>query len=721
MKMDHIFKKTSLVSILGTAFLSILLVVPLTDNFVDASKTYLLFFSSILVFLLFVIKALREKAIKVTVSTVSGPLLAFGLAALASTFFTANYPVESLLGIGGVYIASTLLAILGGSLIPKDSVKSLVDTVTAASVGLVIFTILQMVGYGPAQMINRLFSLGLPTDLSFNIAGSTFVSLQIIFVTLVGILTSISTSKKMSKFHAISLPILLIGAGIFAWSLLPGKPTQLTLPPLDASWSVMLDTIRNPRSALIGAGPSAYSNAYTAFKPIWMNNTEQWSVVFSQASNFPLTLLSTMGAIGLITWLYFVFRFTRLHKISLVSSKPLTYMIGASLLLQLLFPINTVMLTIQAVAIACLIANEKHRLPLLQMQALKFKVLNKDTFGSKSSKAINIPLYLSVGVGLLGAGTLFYFTGRAYYAGMLMGQSSKALAANNLPQAYELQQRAVTLNPYLDIYRRRYASTNALIAIALSNKADITDIEREQVSALLQQSVREARAATTLDSVDSQNWSSLAQVYSSLIGISDDAVQWAVQSYTRAIETNPNNPALRIDLAGIFSGQGNYEQAVSIINQAINLKPDLAGSHYNLGLVLERVEQPQAYRNARISYQRALVLLEADSEEYTIVNKRIEELEKFMEEQGISLEPEQQAPNGSQLQNTGGQNGTQAPTTPQEATEVPEIEAPSIIEQNLEGLEGPDEITSPSEEDLDLTPPATDPLIEEEDPNTSQG
>lgn len=708
MENNQFFKQISLWSILSAAVLSVLLVVPITDNFVDNSKSYLLFFSSILVVLLFVLKTLKEKAVRFTISPITSSLVLFGLAALASTFFTANYPVESLLGMGGVYIATSLIAILGGSLIPKDSVSKFINTLSVAGVLLVVLNVLQLVGFGPAQLISRVVGVTIPTTSLFNIAGSPFVALQVVGIAMVGVFATIAKSKKISKLHAVSLPVLAIGAVMFLWALLPGKDTSLVLPPLNTSWSIMLDTIRNPRSALIGIGPSAYTNAYSAYKPLWMNGTERWNVVFSQAANFPLTLLTTMGVLGLTAWGFFVTKFFKLHKKALESTKPLSFMVGVIIVLQIVMPVNTIILTIQAIALAVLIANEKHRLPLLQMQALKFKVLNKEDFAKRPSKALSLPLYLSVGVGLIGVTAMFYLVGRAYAANVVMAQSSKAMANNDLVAAYEHQQKAVALNPYVDTFRRRYSSTNAIIAIALSNKADITDIEREQVSSLLQQSVREARAATTLDPIDTNNWVNLARIYQNMIGVSEDAAQWTVQSYISAIQLDPNNPTLRIDLANVFVSQESYQQAVSILSQAIELKSDLAGTHYTMALVLEQVGTPDAYRQARVSLQRALVLLDSDSEDYIVVNKKIEDLEAMMEEQGISLTAETETQEGQSDQ-------AMEETTMMEETS-PEIETPTITEQNLNA--GGDVGDAMDSGDVDLTPPADDQNIPDQGSDT---
>lgn len=668
MKIHQLFRQITSWSIMATAFLSVLLVVPTTENFIDHSKTYLLFFGSILVLLFFVIKSLKQKAVKLTISPISGALLFFGLAVAASTFFASPYPVKALLGMGGIYISASIISIFGGSLIPKDSTSKFINGMTITSLLLILATALQMIGFGPAQLINKLLDANFQTSMVFSVAGSSFIALQVLFVTLVGLISTILADKKASKFFAISLPTLLIGAGVFAWTLLPGKETSLKLPSLSSSWSIMLDSVKNPRAALIGSGPESYSSVYNIFKPLWINNTEDWSITFSQARIFPITIITTLGVIGLFCWIFFVFKFSKLRKGSLISSKPIINMIASIILLQLLFPTNTILITIQAVAIACLIANEKHRLPLLQLQALRFRMLNKSEFGDKTLKISNLPLYFSAGIGLVSVTALFYLVGTAYAANVVMAQSGKLLSKNDLVGAYVLQQKAIALNPYLDSFRRKYSSTNMIIAIALSNKADISEEEKQQVSSLLQQSVREARAATTIDSKDYQNWLNLAQIYKNMIGVSEDAASWTVQSFVSAIENNPSDPALRIELAQVFASQENYSQAINILTQAINIKPDLAGSHFNLALVLEKVGQPDEYRLARISYQRALVLLDSDSQEYVLVNQKIEDLEKMMKEKDISLEAENSLPQ----------------TGDQQKQAVDESQVPSLIEQNLD-------------------------------------
>lgn len=698
MNSNTLFKKLALVSVLGIGLLSTLLIAPITDNFIEHSKYYVLVFGALLVMSLFVYKAFSQRAVRIALSPVTGVLFLFALSTIASTFFTSNYPVENLMGLGGIFISTSLIAIFGGSILPRDIATKFLYTLTVSSVVITVLSFMQMAGFGPAQLINSIMGITLPTSLAFNVAGSAFIALQVVGLTLLAVIVQIITTKKLDKFFAVTLPILVIGTGLYAWSLLPGKETALVLPSFPASWSVMLDTIRAPKSALIGAGMSSYSSAYQVFKPIWVNGTDNWAVTFTQAASMPLTIVTTMGALGLIAWVLVIFKSLRFHKTLLSGSKAISIFIIFSFLLNLVLPFNTVMLTLQAIAIACLVANEKHRLPLLQMQALKIKMLNKPETLSAKSQSFNIVSYVGTGLAMvliLGVG---YLAARSLQAHALMAQSSVAITNNQAVQAYELQQKAVTLNPYFDVFRRRYAATSALIAIALSNKADITETEKQQVSALLQQSVSEARAATTLDALESQNWANLAQIYNNLVGVSEDAVNWAIQSYVTSIETNPNDPLLRLELAAVFVAQEQFEQALGIYDQAINIKPDLPVSHYRKGEALVMMNTPEALREARTAFQRALVLLPVNSEDYILVNSKIEELEKYMQDNNISLEPESEEAVGEVV-----------PENSDDSQET-KLSAPSITEQNLNNTN----TLTPDSEPVEVNQVPTENLPEEE-------
>ncbi len=674
------------------AFLSalILLIVPITDNFLMISKNYILFFGALFALVLFVLNSMRKQAFEVTLTPYTIPLLLFGLAIAASTFFTNAYPVEGLLGMGGVHLSFVLIALFGSSVLAAKKVPSLLVGFGSIVTALVFFSALELTGFGPATLINQVFNLNLPSSLLFNLSGSSLVGLQLVLIALVGMIAHFVLTKTLAKPFAIMMPILLIGLALFGWSLLPGRPASPILPSFAASWSVMLDTMHNPRAALIGVGPGSYGNAYLQHKPLWMNGTEAWAAPFVQGANMPLTLLTSMGFLGFLAWSFLAFRIISRVRLSSPDAAPLAWMLGLSIIFQLILPPNAVLIGVQAILLAGFISLEKGRHSVLRIRALDAEVLHKAGVENPRSSLPSSAI-IAGSLALILVGGLFYLTGRAYAAHYFMGQAERAAGENNAELVYNHQMTAVNLNPYMDYFRRNWASTNIIIAAALSNKTDATEAEAEQSSQLVQQAIREARSAVLLDPNDTQNSIVLAQIYSNLIGSVEEADQWAVQEYLRAISLNPSDPELIIALGGLFTAQENHQQAATLYQQAVQVKGDHPNALYNLASALKQLEQPI---QAREVLQALLTVLPQETDDYVTVMQEIEELDEVI----AALPPAEtsqldgQAGQANQVIQTGS-DGQAAPT--QQTGQ----QAPSLIEQDLQQ---PSSINTPSNTPLSL-------------------
>ncbi|MEX0896180.1 MAG: hypothetical protein WDZ94_04595 [Patescibacteria group bacterium] len=699
-KTQEFLAKLSSIVLVSTAVLVPLLIVPVTANFVFESKYYMFLLGTLVLGTIFAIQSYKRGAIEFVLSPFTWPLVLFGAAALASSFFANVYPVESLLGLGGIYIMSIFFILFGGTVLEQNSTKLILPSLAIAGSTLTILTIAQLLGFGPAHLIQMILGVEIDTSVAFNAAGSPFFALQLIGLTLLGLIAYAVRTKYISKITAITAPILIIGLILHVWAILPGRPAEITLPNWTASWSVALDTIRTPREALIGVGPEAYVNVYSRFKPAWVNTTEVWAVPFAQGASFPLTVLTTMGFLGLITWAVLAWAAFRMMKYtSTPETKALSYMLAATFIIQLLLPVNVILLFVQALCIMGILVGERHRCSILMLQALAMQISRKNNNFDEQPDAKNVSLPVSISAGVLLIGLLFvgYLGGRTFMASAASLEAAKAMEREDAETVYTQQQRAITLNPYLDVFRRDYASTNILIAIALSDRAELTQQEQETVAALLQQAIREARAATVLDPLDSQNWIVLAQIYQNMIGAVEEADQWTVQAYVEAINTNPTDPSLRIALGGIFLNAENYQQAYSLFEQAANLKPDMANAYYNMAFALIQLE---AYLEARQAYLVVLELLDPASEEYAQIQQELEELE-------AQIPPEQLEAADS------GEPIPQDSVTP---------ESNPILDQNLQD---PSQSVSPQEGDDVQIPTGTtqedEPAAQEDDSNTNEG
>ncbi|MBT4124353.1 MAG: tetratricopeptide repeat protein [Candidatus Pacebacteria bacterium] len=652
-----------------------LLVVPYTRNLIVDSKSFLLFITALLVTLGFAIKTFSKKKWELAISPLTMPLALFGGSVLISSFLSQKYPVESLLGIGGAYISLAIIGILGSSLVKGNHSQKITQTLGITGAVLSVSMWLEKLGIGPSRFLNAISSFDLPQNLLFNVSGSSFVAIQVILVALVGIIASVFAKKNLTTKDLVIGVTNFLGLSLGIWSIIPGKIAAVTLTPLQASWTVMLRSLESLQSAVIGHGPTSYINMYSRFKPLWTNGQDYWQFNFGSASNLPLTLVVTVGLLGAISWLFLMAKTFSQMKTANKDSKPVLWMILTIFAIQLLAPANVVLLSIQAALFVFWIAANQNHFSLLQFRTWKVKSFPKKLefvkkiFG-KRNWFISIVSVLVL-VATLGTS---YLLGRAYLAYHYMYKANAAFNEKNIVELYENQRKAVATNRYLDTLRREYAMTNLQVAIALSNNADITEDEQNQSIQLVSQAIRDGKAATLLDPADVDNWTTLAEIYRNLIGTSEEASNWAVSSLVSAVQVNPINPNLRLEIGRLALADGKTEDAISFFAQAAELKPDMAAAYYHLGLAFQSMEQLEDTKKA---WQRALLLLDNGSDDYAALSQQLSELDAVIQTSGV------------------------APTLETEDAILDDIvpetnKAPGITQQNVEQQEA--DIVSPQED-----------------------
>lgn len=609
---------------------------PLTQNFIDDTKLYLIFAIAIILGVFFAFAIVRRGGLEMVLSRLTYAVVAFLLATSASTFFTSAYPVKALLSFGGIFLATLLTVLFAAPLLSNESKKTWHNVFNFGLIILVLTSVLELAGIGPSKLIPSLGLVGNQAIL-FNLSGSIVYALQLAIIGAIGIGFTWFVSKKATPFQVATMVTALVGILMYAYFILPGRGF-VVLPNWLASWSVALDSVRAPRSALIGSGTGSYLAAYQAFKPVALQD----NAIFATGANMPLTLLTTTGFIGLISWVILVyFAFVEFKK-SDKDDKPIGAMLLASFALQLLFPPNPVILAVQAALLALFIAGNRHREGVLSFNFFHTRVHNARQLLSRESNA-KWPLYLTSGVLVLGLGFGAYYAINFYRANQHSFMAVQALSANDALAAYQNQQMARNLNPYLDIYRRDYAMTSLNIAEALANRADKQAEDEQTIAQLIQQSVSEAQAAVVLDPADAQNSLLAALVYQRLIGGVEGADSFAVQYFTQAASLYPSNPDILIALAGIYIGKEDWNTAVNILARAVQITPNHANGLFNLAYVLE---QGGALADALNYYTQTRGLVtDPNSEDYKTLTAKIDELTPKVE----ALLKEQEAGQGADL------------------------------------------------------------------------
>jgi len=247
-----------------------------------------------------------------------------------------------------------------------------------------------------------------------------------------------------------------------------------------------------------------------------------------------------------------------------------------------------------------------------------------------------------------------------------------AAAKNDGAKTYQLQIKAIGFNPNVANYRELYSQTNFSLADAILNQKTVSDEDNTQASTLVQQSVREAKTAVTLDQKNPEYWYNLAGIYKSLVGMVDQSADWSYQAYQQAILVDSVNPTYYLDMGGLLYVAKSYDQAERAFEQAVTVKSDYANAWYNWAYAAKQQNKLSA---AVSRLQQALTLVPAGNSDYDAANKELDswkaELAKLTAEQEAAAK-QQQSQTSQQTQQT------QQPVLTTEISPVP-----TTVEENL--------------------------------------
>lgn len=390
------------------------------------------------------------------------------------------------------------------------------------------------------------------------------------------------------------------------------------------------------KSIFLGSGFGTYLTDFTRFKPAAFNaNSTLWSFVFFRSSSFVLELLATTGLLGFAAFLFLVFRIFKSGSLFM----PLVVAVIAAFLLPFSFTLMTLFFILLAIFSVVLIHGNpgKYAESEFYLVALKKGLfvlrpegerVNLNDTEKRYSRILPIAFLLVV---LAVVGLPLYFAGRMVVSDLTFQKSLVAASKNNGLETYNLQNAAIQIFPYRDIYHRSFSQTNIALANSLAstqaqNKNASPSAQLQQnITTLIQQSINEGRAAVSISPATSFNWNNLSSIYRSLIGFGQNADRFSLATAQQAIALDPSNPQQYLDLGGLYYQLQAYDDAVRQFQIAINLKQDYANAYYNMGHALESKKD---YNNAIAAYEVVKNLVVKDKENVKKITAEIEALKK---------------------------------------------------------------------------------------------
>lgn len=587
------------------SFLLPIFALPITADTHDYNKMVLLWVLALTFFIIYLFQSVREGKLRIVGNRFNPALALLALASVISFIASTQRTIASLTTplSTTTLVAGAFMVILATTLVSDAGKRYCLIALTVSLMCIAVYTLLMYGGVFPKTMVTQ----------AGNLTASAILLGSVAILTLAQLFVLLGRRKNQTQktipsvvfyacaFVSTSLAALLIIIHLFT-------DQQPILLPLDMGVKILWEIAKSPRTFLVGIGPSHFITAFTMLKPVSINATQLYNVVFTSSSSFLLTLASEMGVLALFAYLLFTWQaITGLVQEWKIKGSKLPYYSALSGLCISQFLLPSSMAIFVATLLLAVFTNPPHK-----GKSISLARLGKLRFG-----LYLLPLLVSL--------ALFYLIARGYVAEVYFKRALDALRSGNGTPGYNDLKMAIGLNPYHDRYRVVFSQTNLAIAYSYGSNANLSEEEKQKIPRLAQQAIDEARTAVSLNKTNALNWDNLASIYAKLINFAAGSDRWAQDSYQQKIKLDPKSPTTRISYGGLLFSLQRYQEAKDVFSEAVALKPDFANAHYNLANAQARLGD---LAGARASYQTALSLLPKDVPDRAKIEKELEGLGK---------------------------------------------------------------------------------------------
>ena len=446
---------------------------------------------------------------------------------------------------------------------------------------------------------------------------NAFVAWLVLALAMVSFLAlSMATSDKEPQAVWKPMIILVISILFVAFQFLPSVLNPRNLISVDlpveiqlsnsTAWNLVGNSLSsNVKTALLGSGPGTTGIVFGSIKPTDLNQTIVWNLTFDRAPSEIAGIAIETGIIGLVVFellsiLFLIYGLYFLLKKS--THLGWNYAFGFYILwvglylAHFFYFFNTTFSFMYWLSIAVFMA----------MAHLTQNVEEEHRSISFASSPRSAMSWMFVSLLLLAGLLIGTFFQAAVYGGEVAfarGVKEASRSGADYAKAAGLLNRAFVLNPYRDAYYLTYGQNIILRAREESAKEKP---DQDLIRNLLADLITVGQKATQVSPARASNWQALAGFYADIRPLASNADQYIIESLSKAIERDPNNPALHFQLGQAYlaasqtttpaQGGGQPEtktdpemikKAEAELNTSIKLKPDLAEFYIQLARVLE--------------------------------------------------------------------------------------------------------------------------------------
>ncbi|MBI4139325.1 tetratricopeptide repeat protein [Candidatus Uhrbacteria bacterium] len=482
----------------------------------------------------------------------------------------------------------------------------------------------------------------------------------ILFGTVLLVVIPMLRTRRVERSMKLIVPSALVVIAVAL--LLFRTPINLNLPAevapsTQASWTIAKQVLQE--RPLFGSGPGTWIYDYAKYRSAGVNLSPFWTVRFERSISTVLTLLATIGLVGMALW--FILLLSGIVK-------------SASHLLheknddtwQAYLTVFTAWAT--SVFIAFFYNyNFTHHFAFWFFLALLSSLVASGSFTWDARKSAASSSALSVVFLLLcvAAVSVVWLSGQRLVADAKYAQAVQQYRAGKpIQESIDSLTSAASLNRWNDVYFRNL-SQSYLIRASQELQAPADAERAKKVNTSVTSAVDTAKRATEVSPANVDNWANFALVLQAIAPFTRGADERAIELFREALAREPNNPTFINEIGKLYvlrsdayrqllqsneekvrkeaeqNVKAELDKAAEALNQSIQIKADFAPAHYNLGLVYERQGRVQDAivkleqvlrtdtRNIGVAFQLAIL--------YYRNNEKDKSLDMF--EQIVALEP----------------------------------------------------------------------------------
>ena len=416
-------------------------------------------------------------------------------------------------------------------------------------------------------------------------------------------------------FLIVSLFFILFSPQI-RW--LPQKSLEVYLSQ-QANFQIDLKALK--ASPILGSGPGTFAYDFAKYRDKDLNKNPLWNLNFNAGASKVLTSLATTGILGfimLITLIVFPLFYGIEYLIS-TSSLPqeeAPHPEKISLILGILGILSVVSLGYFFYN-SSVSSDFVYFFAIAALVALIYK--NDKVYSLKSSSLLTLAVtFVFTAIFIFGLGFLM-LDGQRYLAEVNYYRAIQAFRSGQKDAAIDYVKIAARNNTNLDLYFNQLAlfSFSKLQDQIVESGANAQKAEdKKKIEKLFSDSINAANIAIDLNNKNIDNWLTKAYVCQNLIGVVNDAVDCAIQSYDKALELNPTNPYFLVQQGNTYLIQANtlpkdsaqnkdaiLLKAKEKFDQALVLKENYSLAYLQLALVAraqgDTTEKVAALENAK--------------------------------------------------------------------------------------------------------------------------